>query len=145
MCRTAINSSLLLNPKLLNVAVVVDIEQQQQYRWFYQCISKDGCGSGWWLYEDRHNDIIERAYQKYLKDKGSKFVELQICGSIYWIDLFQNLQIRKNLPLAFRAIKRDNIITTTTTNTKGIAGIPSLFIKNDSRCQHQLSCSTLQR
>lgn len=78
-----------------------------------------GYAGGWWKYDSRTNDEIERAYNA--KEIG---LETTICGNLYVIDFVNWMQYRKEYPDVRRAIKREHRgITDACHDVKGVAGI----------------------
>ena len=78
--------------------------------WYYQG------RNGWWQYDERTNDEIEKEFRQNPK---SKF-ELLIAGLLYSIDLENGVQARADDPVKKRRIKRD---LRNMSHTKGVAGI----------------------
>lgn len=71
---------------------------------------------GWWQYDARTNDEIEMAF---LHKKN--YLEVQLCGSVYGIDLNENVQYCKDTPNRKRDIKRDS--KNLSVFSKGVAGL----------------------
>lgn len=115
LCREPIPSEAVSKPNYPSSNDSYNVDDS--VRWLYQ--AKDG---GWWLYEQRLIDEIEKAYTNQ-KHK----LEVQISGFMYVIDLKQMVQYRAEKPNRQRKIKRQTTAPTTS-EYKGVAGI---LIKKD--------------
>ena len=87
--------------------------------WMYQ--AKSG---GWWLYEERVSNELEKSYQA-----GTSDVQIQISGFMYIVDFIEMIQFREEKPERIRHIKRE-IITSNEDSLRGVAGIPLSLTSN---------------
>ena len=84
----------------------------REYHWFYE-----GKNGGWWMYDDRTSDLIEKGFIT-----GTKSIKIQISGFIYVVDFEKMLQVREDHPNRQRKIKRDVL------ESEGIKGIAGLYL-----------------
>ncbi|CAH8494568.1 unnamed protein product [Heterobilharzia americana] len=144
MCRSRFSSRFFDDPKLINVWDIREKDQLEinqlvdscerlslqlqpvsesnsnqpsDYAWFYEGFQ------GWWQYDERTCNELENAYRKQLPSH-----ELTIAGYIYFIDLKNMTQIRKDRSGRLRRIKRDLV----SCEKKGIAGIRLCTIQSSS-------------
>jgi len=148
MCRTRIPNSFILNPELRADAVLeksktTTIEKpeggfkgvlkrttrsmsrkQKSGFWMYE--SKRQFKT-WWKYDERTSGQIEEAFQKWVKNpkKEDPFIDLQITGKIYRIDLQSREQYLQNGDGRRRFIKRSSDLAQEDTIV-GTAGIKQL-------------------
>ena len=82
--------------------------REEEIGWYYEG------RNGWWRYDERTSSELESFHKK-----GAKGCEMLIAGSIYFIDLENMIQCRRNEPNRRRRIKRD----VADIPSKGVAGI----------------------
>ena len=113
LCRKPIPPSYLDNPSVVNSDALHSRllnSSSERYHWFYE-----GKSGGWWIYEDRTSEEIEKGFLK-----NAKLVKIQISGFMYIIDYERMVQIREDHPNRKRKIKRDLV---SSAEVKGVAGI----------------------
>ena len=113
LCRRPIPPGYLESPCVLNASSLhlkLHSGRSQQYHWFYE-----GKHGGWWMYEDRTSEEIEKGYLDHAKS-----VKIQVSGFTYLVDYESMVQMREDRPNRRRKIKRD---TLSSDGVKGIAGI----------------------
>lgn len=113
LCRKRIPSGYLENPCVVNSDALhsrLQAPGAERYYWFYE-----GKNGGWWMYEDRTSNDIEKGFQS-----NAKSLKVQVSGFIYLIDLENMEQVREDHPSRKRRIKRDKVPSA---GVKGVAGI----------------------
>ena len=113
LCRQRIPIGYLEKPTVLNtesLRLKIHPTTSEKYHWFYE-----GKNGGWWMYEDRTSEEIERGYRE-----SNKTVMVQISGFSYIVDYESMVQFRENHPNRKRKIKRDVV---SSDGVKGVAGI----------------------
>ena len=108
MCRRTIPQDLVTKPDSICCSEELS---GPKINWMYE--AKNG---GWWLYEKRHSDEIEKSFTD-----GKCQVKVQISGFVYIIDFEEMVQYRSEKMDRRRKIKRE---TTDNASLKGVAGIP---------------------
>ncbi|XP_023946157.2 E3 ubiquitin-protein ligase RNF146 [Bicyclus anynana] len=113
ICRTNIPADYFDHPVLLDNPDTDEIlePENEKYHWYYEG------RNGWWKYDERSNVDLESAF-----NSNEAQCLLLLAGTLYVVDLQNNIQIRRNDPTKRRRIKRD----LTTLPSKGIAGIKIL-------------------
>lgn len=113
LCRKRIPSGYLDSPTVINSAALhsrLQTAGSEEYHWFYE-----GRNGGWWMYEDRASNEIEKEFIN-----NTKSIKVQIAGFIYCIDFENMVQVRQDHPNRVRKIKRDMV---SSAGVKGVAGI----------------------
>lgn len=111
LCRHKISPEVLDHPDVVNRGEIQSsIKESGESKWYYE--AKNG---GWWLYEQRTSDEIEKAF-----NDRKKTLRLQISGFYYIIDFESMVQYREEFPSRRRCIKRDRVNADV---IKGVAGI----------------------
>ena len=113
LCRYPILPGFLTNPSVVNreeLKTRLGGNTATSHKWYYE--ARNG---GWWLYEHRTCNEIEKAFQD-----NRNTVRCQISGFYYTIDFTKMIQYREDIPSRRRKIKRDRV---TTEVVKGVAGI----------------------
>ncbi len=88
-------------------------------RWLYE-----GRAGGWWLFQNDHNDLIEKGWQLYCK-KEPYNVTINVVSTQYMISFESMHQINQDNYLGRRIKRKDNISDAFATNlkVKGVAGV----------------------
>ena len=85
-----------------------------KYLWFFRYVWYYEGRNGWWQYDDRTCVEIEVAFAN-----KTKSIDVLVAGSVYVIDLENQIQYQRHRQSRKRKIKRD----LETANKKGIAGL----------------------
>lgn len=113
LCRQRIPIDYIESPSVLNadsLHVKLQNSSSEKYHWFYE-----GKNGGWWMYEDRTSEEIERGFVE-----KAKSLKIQISGFTYLVDYESMVQLREDRPNRKRKIKRD---IASSDGVKGVAGI----------------------
>ena len=113
LCRQRIPIGYIESPSVLNadsLHVKLQNSSSKKYHWFYE-----GKNGGWWMYEDRTSEEIERGFVE-----KAKSLKIQISGFTYLVDYESMVQLREDRPNRKRKIKRD---IASSDGVKGVAGI----------------------
>ncbi|CAI8029940.1 E3 ubiquitin-protein ligase RNF146-B [Geodia barretti] len=111
-CFLCVKVDYLENPSIVNCgALCAKLSlNSRSYHWYYE-----GKSGGWWMYEDRTSDEIEKGFVT-----NAKSIKVRISGFTYVVDYEKMLQSREDHPDRQRKIKRDILESN---GIKGIAGI----------------------
>ncbi len=90
-----------------------EVIKEEKINQFYHC---NRGHNGWWQYDQRTNQIIEKNFI----DKVKKF-QIQIAGQMYSIDFTNMQQVRTDNEKLKRGIKRD--FANNVEFVKGVAGV----------------------
>lgn len=114
LCRSPIPVDYLQNPSVVDRdALHAKLTfKSKHYHWFYE-----GKSGGWWMYEDRISDEIEKGFITHAKS-----VKVRISGFTYVVDYERMLQVREDHPDRRRKIKRDVL------EMEGIKGVAGIYL-----------------
>ena len=112
LCRNPIPVDYLQHPLMVNFGALrakLNVKSKS-YHWFYE-----GKSGGWWMYENRTSEEIEKAFVTRVKS-----IKIRISGFTYVVDYERMVQSREDYPDRQRRIKRDVLKSD---EIKGIAGL----------------------